>query len=640
MFNGTLLISVLSTGMIYLLSAYGLIVTYRVAGVFNLAFGFLAAFCAFLYWQLVVGWGLDRYLSALIVVLVFAPLVGIATQQVLFRKRREVLSAIIITLGLGVALQGLIGVFWGSNNGTVLTAPSVFGGKYWRIGSAAITANEVGVIGCVIVIGAIVWILINRSRLGLQMRAVVDDPDLSGASGIPYSRISAMAWIVGSMLAALSGILLAPELNLDVDLLTGLVINAFAVAAFAGMSSLPLAALGALILAYAQALVERYPNVLSFIGAGASDVLPFVMLAVVLLVHPAAQRTVRVVGGGMQRRLRERASGNFSVALALGIALTVIAELLNPSWAFAGEVSACYALTAMSLVLLVGASGQISLCQVSFMGLAAILLGKLSGVPWGVGVVMAVLASAVAGLLVSLTAWRLRGLFLALITYAFAYALNVLLFQNAKVISFAGLSVNRPHFFGINFTNDRNFLPFVAAIVLIAIAIVGAVLKGPWGRALQTLSAGDNVASVSGLPVRLWKTVAFTVSAGLAGLAGCLLASVQITVTGDSFIPEASVFILVYAVVGGITTPTGAVIAGFIAGASGQVLQLFIGNAGSWQLVLFGVMAVQMTIMYPAGYGGMLPRELPGLRWLSARWHARGRAGPNEAVLPTAGGTS
>jgi branched-chain amino acid transport system permease protein len=134
--------------------------------------------------------------------------------------------------------------------------------------------------------------------------------------------------------------------------------------------------------------------------------------------------------------------------------------------------------------------------------------------------------------------------------------------------------------------------------------------------------------------------VAFTVSAGLAGLAGCLLASVQITVTGDSFIPEASVFILVYAVVGGITTPTGAVIAGFIAGASGQVLQLFIGNAGSWQLVLFGVMAVQMTIMYPAGYGGMLPRELPGLRWLSARWHARGRAGPNEAVLPTAGGTS
>jgi branched-chain amino acid transport system permease protein len=639
MFNGTLLISVLSTGMIYLLAAYGLIVTYRVAGVFNLAFGFLAAFSAFLYWQLVVGWGWNRYLGAAVVVGVFAPLVGIAIQQVLFRQRREVLSAIIITLGLGVGLQGLIGVFWGGSS-TVLTAPSVFGGKFWHLGSAAITANEVGVIACVIVIGAILWILINRSRLGLQMRAVVDDPQLSGASGIPYTRISATAWIIGSVLASLSGILLAPELNLDVNLLSGLVVNAFAVAAFAGMSSLPLAALGALLLAYAQGIVERYPNLLSFIGTGASDVLPFVMLGIVLLVHPAAQRTVRVVGGGMQRRLRERASGNVSVALVLGVALTIVALLLNQSWAFAGEQSACYALAALSLVLLVGASGQISLCQVSFMGLGAILLGKLTGVPWGVGVVIATLASAVAGLLVSLTAWRLRGLFLALITYAFAFALNVLLFQNEKVISFAGLNVNRPSFFGVNMADDRNFLIFIVAIVLIAIVIVGTMLKGPWGRALQTLSAGDSVASVSGLPVRWWKTIVFTVSAGLAGLAGCLFASVNGTVTGDSFIPAASVSLLVFAVVGGITTPAGAILAGFIAGASSQILNLFISNAGAWTLVLFGVMAVQMTIQYPAGYGGMLPTELPGLRSLAARWRARSRGRGKEAALPSAGGTS
>ncbi len=638
MFNGTLLISVLSTGMIYLLAAYGLIVTYRVAGVFNLALGFQAAFCAFLYWQLVVGWGWDRYLGAVAVVLVFGPLMGIAIQQVLFRKRREVLSSIIITLGLGVALEGLIGVFWGGSS-TVRTAPSVFGGKFWHLGSAAITANEVGVIACAIVIGTLVWILINRSRLGLQMRAVVDDPELSGASGIPYTRVSATAWIIGSVLASISGILLAPELNLDVNLLTGLVVNAFAVAAFAGLSSLPLAVLGALLLAYAQGIVERYPNLLSFIGTGASDVLPFVMLAIVLLVHPAAQRTVRVIGGGMQRRLRERASGNVSVALVLGVVLTIVALQLNASWAFAAEQSACYALAALSLVLLVGASGQISLCQVSFMGLGAIVLGKLTGVPWGVGVVIATLASAAAGLLVSLTAFRLRGLFLALITYAFAYALNVLLFQNEKVISFAGLTVNRPSLFGINFVSDRNYLIFIVAIVLVAVVLVGYLLKGPWGRALQTLSAGDNVASVSGLPVRTWKMMVFTVSAGLAGLAGCLLASVNITVTGDSFIPSASVFLLVFAVVGGITTPSGAILAGVIAGASNQILNLFISNAGSWTLVLFGVMAVQMTIMYPAGYGGMLPQELPGLRSLSAWWRARSQARGKERAIPYTGGT-
>jgi ABC-type branched-subunit amino acid transport system permease subunit len=152
-------------------------------------------------------------------------------------------------------------------------------------------------------------------------------------------------------------------------------------------------------------------------------------------------------------------------------------------------------------------------------------------------------------------------------------------------------------------------------------------LKGHWGRALQTLSAGDAVATVSGLSVRAWKMVVFTVSAGIAGLAGVLFASVNITVTGGSFIPEQSVFLLVFAVVGGITTPAGAVLAGVIAGASSSILNLIVSNPGSWSLVLFGLMAIQMAIMYPAGYGGMLPKSLPGLEtlgaWARSRWSRR-----------------
>ena len=626
MFNLTLLVSVVATAMIYILSAYGLVVTYRVAGVFNLALGFQAAFSAFLYWQFSVQWKWNSYLGALAVVLVFAPLLGIAAQQVLFRKRRDVLSSIIITLGLGAVLNGGIEILWGGTS-EVRSVPSVFGSKFWRVGSASITHNEVGVIVCTLVVGLAVWVLTNRSRLGLRMRAVVDDPELAGATAIPYGRVSATAWVIGSMLASISGVLLAPLLDLDVGLLTALVVAAFAAAAFGGLSSLPMVALGALLLAYAQGLVDRYPSTFSFIGTGASRVVPFVMLALVLLVHPAAQRTVRVVGGGMQRRLRARASGNVSVALVLAVALTVVALLLNESWAFTAAQSACFALAALSLVLLVGASGQISLCQVTFMGLGAIILGKLTdqGVPWGVGVIGAVLASALAGLIISLTAFRLRGLFLALITYAFAYAALVLVFQNERVISFAGLTVNRPSFFGIDFTSDRNFLIFLTVIVLIALVVVGATLRGPWGRALQTLSAGDDVASVSGLPVRRWKMTVFTVSAGLAGLAGCLFAAVNITVTGDSFVPAQSVFLLVFVVVAGVTTLTGAVLAGVIAQAGGPILNLVVANPGSWALVLFGVMAIDTTIRYPAGFGGLLPSELPGVSSVARRLRRSGR---------------
>src|SRR3954469_1449991 len=144
MFELTLLISVVATAMIYVLSAYGLVVTYRVAGVFNLALGFQAAFAAFLYWQLAVDWHWSKLLAALVIVFVFAPLVGVAIQQVLFRQRREILSSIIITLGLGAGINGLIEIIWGGTS-EVRTVPSVFGAKFFHVGSASITHNEIGV---------------------------------------------------------------------------------------------------------------------------------------------------------------------------------------------------------------------------------------------------------------------------------------------------------------------------------------------------------------------------------------------------------------------------------------------------------------------------------------------------------------
>ena len=620
MFTATLLISVVATAMVYVLSTYGLMVTFRVAGVFNFAFGYQAALAAFLYWQLNVTWHIDKYLAAAIVVLVAGPLMGILIQRLLFRRRRDVLSAIILTLGLGVFINGLIEVLWSS--AAVRTVPSLFGQGFWRVGGTTILHNDVGVIISALIIGTLVWLLLNRSRLGLQMRAAVDDPQLAGASGIPEARVSGVAWMIASVLASVTGVLLAPELSLDVDLLAGLVVNSFAVIAFAGMVDLRLAVVGALILAYLQALADRYPNAFSFLGGtSASAAVPFVMLAVVLLVHPAARRTVRVVGGGMQRRLRARASGSVSTAIVLVIVLTIVAELLNPVWAFTAEQSACFAIAALSLVLLVGASGQISLCQVTFMGLTAVVLAKLTalGVPWAVALLGGVVASGIAGGVIALCAFRLRGLFLALLSYAFAYAGAVLIFQNQTVISFAGLTVARPNLFGIDFLSDRNFLIFIVVILLLAILVVGAILRGPWGRALQTLSAGDAVASVSGLPVRGWKMTVFVVSAALAGLGGGLFAAVNVTVTGDSFGASQSIFLLVFAMVGGITTPVGAVVAGLISQAGGPILNLFIGNAGSWTLVLFGFMAMDTTLRYPSGLGGLLPGNLSGFKNIGGR---------------------
>ncbi len=236
MFDPVLLVSVVAMATIYALSAYALVVTYRVTGVFNLALGFQAALAAFLYWQLTVGWGIDKYLSAIVVVGVLAPLLGLAIQQTLFRKRRDVLTAIIVTIGLGVAINGLMQTVWDTS--VVRTVPSLFGSGFVTILGTTVTVNEIGVVVTSAVIGLLVWLLLNRSRAGLRMRAVVDGPDLAGATGIAYARMSGIAWMIGSVLAAVSGVLLAPMLNLDIVILSSLVVNAFAVAVFAGLSSL------------------------------------------------------------------------------------------------------------------------------------------------------------------------------------------------------------------------------------------------------------------------------------------------------------------------------------------------------------------------------------------------------------------
>lgn len=636
MFNPTLLLSALATAMVYVLASYGIVVTYRVAGVFNFAYGYQAALAAFLYWQCVVQWHLNTYVAAFLVVFVAGPLMGFIVQQVLFRQRRDALASIIITLGLGVLIDGVIQLVWGGST-EVRTVSSVFGGGYWRFGSAALTHSELGIIVSAVVIGLGVYLLTNRSRIGLRMRAVVDNVELAGASGIAYGRVGAAAWVIGGMLSASAGVLLAPVLNLNVSLLASLVVDSFAVAAFAGLASLPMVVLGSLILAYLQALADRFPTTppLDSLGPGASQLIPFLMLAVVLLVHPSMRRTVRVVGGAMQRQLRSRATGNVAVAAVLTVVLLVLSLVLPITWAFTGQQVAVFGIVSLSLVLLVGASGQISIAQVTFMGLSAILMAKLTdhGVSWALALLGGIGTAAVAGLVVAITAFRLRGLFLALITYAFSYAALVLAFQNPRVISYAGLSVSRPELFGFSMASDRNLAVASMIILLLAVLLTGALLRGPWGRALQTLSAGDSVASVSGLGVRGWKMAVFTVSASLAGLAGGLEATSQITVTGSSFAPDKSVFVLVYAMVGGITTPVGAVIAGVFAGAGTPVLNLWLTNAGAWTLVLFGYTAMYFTIKYPAGLGGLIPQDLSRL----ARPRRRSRRGVERTTVERKG---
>jgi branched-chain amino acid transport system permease protein len=601
-------VSALAVAMIYSLSAFGLIVTFRVTGVFNLAFGFQASLAAFLYWQLTVGWSLSPALSAVLIVFVASPLMGALIQVALFSRPRDMLTAIIVTLGLGIALGGLIQTLWRTSE--VRRVPSVFGSGTFTFFGTAVTMNEIGVIATTVIVGVALRLLLTRSRLGLRMQAVVDNADLASITGIPYGRINAIAWAVGTALASLAGILLSPLLSLDVAILSALVVYAFAVAVFGQLRSMPLALAGALLLAFSQAWVDRNPELLAFISGSARNILPFVLLVILLLVQPASRKQLRVVGGGLQRVARERGDESPFPAMLAVVALALLAFALGDYWVFIAIGGVVFALVALSVNVLTGGSAQISLCQVTFMGIGAVTAARLleNEFAWPIAALGGMAAAGFAGLVVAVCAFRLRGLYLTLLTLAFAYAAMQLVFENRYVIGPAGVRVGRPEFGPVSFSSNTAYLVLATGVLLSVMWVVARGLQGPWGRALAILTAGDDVAEVAGLGVRGWKVRVFVVSSMLAGLAGVLFAGAQDLVSAQSFAPAASLTILAIAVVGGVTKTSGPVVAGFLMAAASPLIALLFGNPGNLSLVLFGIMTMQVAVMYPSGYAGMIPR--------------------------------
>ena len=275
------------------------------------------------------------------------------------------------------------------------------------------------------VVAGSLWVLLTRTRLGIAMRAVVDDRNLARLNGENPDVASVAGWVVGSMLAALAGVLIAPILALDVARLTLLVINAYAVAIVGRLRSLPLTALGAVILGlsvsyfdWGLSKMHHVPVVVQSIH----DSLPIIMLFVVLLVLP--QDRIRF---SATLRSRDRAPvPSMRRAVAAGIAFVLAAwfaeGLIHGALLRAVGQGLALAIVMLSLVVLVGYAGQISLAQLAFGGLGALAASWLPGQSGAspVGLVLAAAFAGLVGAIVALPCLRLRDLYLALGTMAFA----------------------------------------------------------------------------------------------------------------------------------------------------------------------------------------------------------------------------
>jgi len=547
-------------GCVYALMAVGLVLAYKTSGVFNLAFGAQAFLAAAVYYDVHVRHDWPVIPATVLAVGVISPLVGILLDRMLFRYLRTAapMARLVTSLGLLVALPQLVVIWLGSGRTYgvtgIWTSDWTFGlwgkattnddsfyhfdffGQHVIDGkqAAILVTTAFGVMG--------LTALFRWSAIGLRMRAVVESPRLSELAGVSSDRVSQFGWALSSMFAGLAGVLIAPSFaQLDPIGFTTLLVAAIAAAAFGGLRSIPLTVLGAVLLGVTQELLRGYLPQTSVIARNLEPALPFLALFLLLVFMPSLRRGRELADplSGVDPpppalAAFDRTETFTRMTRALGVVVvgTVVVLALtkfDSYWLGLITQGVVYSTIFLSITVITGMGGQISLSQAAFAGIGAFGTAQLAhelGLPVMLAIVIGAMIAALVGGLLAVPCLRLGGIYLSLGTLAFA-----LMFENVIVpLHWVGgnvppLPVERPSLGPLDFSGDRAFLLFCMAVFAIVAMLVIFVRRGTTGSFLGALR-GSEVASESiGINPSRVKITAFALSAGIAGLGGGLYAS-------------------------------------------------------------------------------------------------------------------
>ncbi|MFF3109440.1 ABC transporter permease [Kitasatospora sp. NPDC057904] len=596
----------LTVGSAAALSGIGLVVCHRATGVLNIAQGAQAMAVAYLLRDLVVVRHWPVWPAVAFCLLLVAPALGVLLDVLVYRplQRRGAGPADTMVAGLGVfvLLIGAVVLLWGA--APLAGAPSPFGGAPIRLpGGHALRPDTVAQLAAILVLALTVAATTRWTRFGLHLRAVVDDRRLAGLAGVDADRVSAAGWAFGSFTAGLVGIALAPYLLLDPYGLPLLVMETMAVAVAARLRSIPVAVATGLGLGVAQAELTRLRpagQLLPLVEAVQSNLFVIALLATALLAGP------RISG---ERAGSPAFSGPGAADGGRGAAAVCLVLLLLPLGFRGNDLRSALLVPALALVLLsivvvTGYGGQISLGQAGYAGMGALgtallMSGRVPGLPplpAAPALLLAVLATAPLGLLTGWPAIRRRGLALALVTFAVGTAMSRFVFQQPYATT--GLTLDRPSFLA----GDRAF--YVAELLLLGLgaAVVRGLHRGRLGRALTAMRDHEAGAVAAGVDVPGLKLLAFVAGAALAALGGGLMGLAGRAFDAASFDPVRGLLWFAAVVVAGADSALGAVL------AAALLIGLDAGTVAGVSAVAVGVLAAAIGRL-PGGLAA-----LPGRR--------------------------
>ena len=538
------------SGSVYGMAAVGLVLTYRTSGIFNFAHGALATLAAYVFYALHVAHGVPWPLAAVVAVLILGPALGITFERFArVLSRASLIPQIVGTVGVLLVVEAFCTQWYGSNANLY---PQFLPSGQVAIASTYVTVSQLIVVAISIAATAALYVLLRTSRLGRAMRAVVDDPDLLAISGTSPVRVRRAAWVIGSFLVTLSGLLLAPSVGLDATALTLLVVQAFGAAAIGRFRSLPLTWLGGLVIGIAASITTSYVSTTSILG-GLPTALPFIILFVVLLLTRARRRTEAA-----RPIRRHQFAAPLPPRFQIGGGIVAIAFLALVPWLFPAYLTSWMVVLTdvmlfLSIGLLVRASQQVSLCQIAFAAIGAVAFSRLTsaGVPWLPALLVAGLVVVPIGILLAVPAVRLSGLYLALATFGFGLLLQAMFYQSWLMFGLEnlGLSMPRPSLPWLPVSSDRGFYFVLLVFTAATAAGTGWLLRGRLGALLRVLGESPVTLESFGVNVTVTRILVFCLSAFIAAVAGALSGVALGSVTAANFDPNTSLTLLVVVVI-------------------------------------------------------------------------------------------
>ncbi len=548
----------------------------------------------------------------------------------------------------------------------------------------ALTSDQFAVFVAALVSALVLWIVLRHTRIGLEMRAVVDRRHLAGLKGVSASKTSAVAWVVTTMLAGLGGILISPLFSLDPTIFTLVVLGSLAAVVLGGLRSIPIALVGGVLLGVVQNLVAGYSTAYpAFIANlhGLSSSVPY--LLVILLGLIVGRDRSRQAGSIAEDRPPSDHRAGMSLLRRWWPWVTFVFVLIGYSmhWFPSGLQASSTAQTAiaqglaisiilLSFIVVTGMGGMVSLAQATFVTGGGFAAGWALNHNWGVNVpliashgqlnffwavVIGAIVAAAIGALIAWPATRLGAVYLAIWSLAACLFFSLVPFDTQAIGNGQpGWTIRSPavDIFGwqLNFANlNDQILLFIAVFGLIT-GIIWLFTHSATGRATLAVRSSPTAAMASGIRANRNRILVFAIGAGIAGIGGVMLSLFSFSASNSTAPPLVGLTWLAFVVVFGVRRPGGALLAGLaVAGGTpllnqltnwlpGQTLHTLIASP-YFLPILFGLGAISLA-QEPDGILALSGSQRLAKRRARARAKEAKAVTPVEAGVPAAGGAA